>query len=111
MENQDKLNQRYSGEEVRGCKSKKRFRSREAAILEHIEKHKKGLITHFLKPYFCSFCSHWHNTKDEDRNLLNFKSQQQIRDTFSLADLGELRKEVKKIEKEMRRSIKNKNNS
>jgi len=116
--NTKKLEERYSPEEIRACRGKKSFLTKGSAILEHIRKQQKGLLEppvseylHFLKPYCCGYCGYWHLTKDEHKNLLSFKEQQELKLVLGRANLEELLALVKKMEKKARAAIKNKNNS
>jgi hypothetical protein len=110
--NQKKLEERYSSGEVKMCKRKKRFLTRASAILEHVRKHREGLCSHFLRAYQCTCCDYWHLTKDDPRNLLPFKDQQEIIRGFKLTDYKELERQVKaheqKAKKERRAGRKNK---
>ena len=106
--NTNKLDERYSTDEIKTCKRKKRFLTRESAIYEHIRKHQKGLCDHFLKPYKCVYCRYWHLTKDEEKNLWEFKAQQELKLKFGLANLEELDRKVKKIEKGVKKKMRRK---
>tara|TARA_B100001123_G_C15270035_1_gene1009947 strand:+ start:274 stop:606 length:333 start_codon:yes stop_codon:yes gene_type:complete len=99
-ENQDKLKNKFSPSEIAMCRSKKKHGSREAATFELLRKKQFGLIepSRFLRAYKCPHCQGWHNTHDDERNLLPFKEQMELNDRMMNVDLKEVEKIVNKIE-------------
>ena len=109
-----KLENRYPSDEIRMCKRKKRFLTRQSAVLEHIRKHREDLCSRFLRTYQCTYCTYWHLTKDDPRNSLSFKEQQELREGYKAVDFEEMERLVEgyeKAAKKERRKARNKKSS
>ena len=101
--NQDKLKARFSDQEIRACREKKRFRSQEDAFLNFVrQKQTVGLLEPLiqLKSYHCESCGGWHNTKDYDAITLPTRQGKEIDKLFLDGRIREAQKRLQQFKKE-----------
>ena len=101
--NQDRLKERFSDEEIRACREKKRFRTQEDALLNFLrQKQTVGLLEPLiqLKSYRCEHCGGWHNTKDYDAITLPVRQSKEVDQLFLNGRIGEAQKRLQQFKKE-----------
>lgn len=105
--NRKTLESRYSENEIRSCREKKRFKSREEAVLNFLrQKQTKGLLEPlvFLKTYKCEHCGGYHNTKDYDAITLPFQQGRELDKLYAQGKLVKAQNLMEKFKKDQQRA-------